>query len=174
MNQFAGKSCPYQTTTHQGCCRGCLMLMVEPSVPQPEVVATLGEAAFTETTPVSKTDLEQFLEEHPRAGTLRIQAFRGQQVLPVPDVEVTVSREFDGENKVFFRGKTDQSGIIDPILLPGAKPSETLEPEGARSTATYTMTATHPDYETLETVVDIFQDIKTLQRVPLHLKMEDL
>ncbi|MFI3313793.1 MAG: hypothetical protein R3Y62_07885 [Eubacteriales bacterium] len=169
MNRKSGKKCPYQTTTLPGCCRGCSRLMEEkPAVP------VLGEAAFTETTPVSKTDLETFLENHPRAGTLRIQAFRGNQVMPVPGVDVTVSRDFDGKTKVFFRGKTNESGIIDPILLPGAKPGETLAPEGAQSTATYSMTATHPDYETLVTVVDIFQDIKTVQPVALHLNMEGI
>lgn len=167
MNQPSCKGCPYQTATAPGCCRGCPRLL--PDIP---AIPAFGEESFEPSPPASKTDLEAFLEEHPQPGTLRIQAFRGDQVYPVPDVHVTMTREFDGETKTFFQGKTNQSGIIDPILLPGAKPAETLDPEDARSTATYTVTATHPDFQALETVVDMFAGIKTIQRLPMRLELE--
>ena len=38
--------------------------------------------------------------------------------LPVSGLDVVVSTKYDGMNIIFFRGKTDASGMIENIKLP--------------------------------------------------------
>ncbi len=138
--------CPYRFKTSPGCCRGCDRLAVQ---------------AVMAPTPTT-----QFLESHPAQGFLRIQAFRGDQVLPMPGVDVVVSRE----DQVYFQGKTDVSGIIEGIALPGQNRMETLNPETARSSAVYRVQAEYPGYVPVDTQVDIFAQEKTILPIAFHLQ----
>lgn len=61
---------------------------------------------------------QEFLNQNPAKGTLKIQAFTARQALPVPGVHVIVSKRIGDENHVFFEGTTDESGLIDDITLP--------------------------------------------------------
>ncbi len=113
---------------------------------------------------------EEFLLEHPGQGTLRIQAFRGNQVLPVPGAEVTVSGQFDGAEKILYQGKTDSSGIVDGITLPGQSRLETYNPETAQTSAVYRVRATAPGYIPVNTLVDIFAEEKTILPISFHIQ----
>lgn len=78
--------------------------------------------------PADEPELNEFLAENPDQGILRIQAFRGNQAIPVENVHVVISRPMDGGNHIFFEGDTDSSGLIDPIPLPGANREQSLHP----------------------------------------------
>ena len=109
--------------------------------------------------------LEDFLKENPSHGVLRVQAFRGNQAIPVKGVDVTVSwRLRDGTNYVFYTGTTDESGLVDAIALPA--------PERQQSDAAYQLVARHPEFETVTATVNIFPGIKTVQPVQLQLREE--
>lgn len=113
--------------------------------------------------------LSEFLAENSGTGTLRIQAFRADQAVPLPSVKITISKELDGTPQVFFQGVTDASGVLDGITLPAPPRSESQEPGQEDPYATYLLRAELAPFAPLETPVDVFQGIKTVQPVQLYL-----
>lgn len=139
-----------------------------------------GKTAIVPETPPDSFDkspsepaLADFLALHPEKGSLRVQTFRGPQALPVEGVHVTVSRDFDGKPYIFYEGDTDMSGIIDQIVLPAAGKDTSLKPDLPQPSATYRLRAEHPAYSPLETTVDIYENVKTIQLLQLALRMEE-
>lgn len=64
------------------------------------------------------TSYESFININRGIGNLKIRAYAASLALPVSSLEVVVSTMFDGMNIIFFRGKTDVSGMIENIILP--------------------------------------------------------
>lgn len=138
-----------------------------------KVAVSPPSTAEPETTlPGSRPELEAFLAQNPEKGYLRVQAFRGQQVLPVQGVHVVVSRMFDGQQYIFFEGDTDQSGIIDGVTLPASPRDRSLKPGEPQPSAAYDLTATYSKYQDLKTTVDIYQNVKTTQMIQMLQKLE--
>lgn len=61
---------------------------------------------------------DSFMRENSGIGNLKIRAYTASLALPVADLDVVVSSLIEGENVIFFRGKTDKSGMIENIELP--------------------------------------------------------
>ena len=61
---------------------------------------------------------DSFIKNNGGIGNLKIRAYTASLALPVADLEVTVSSIIDNMNVIFFRGKTDASGMIENIELP--------------------------------------------------------
>ena len=61
---------------------------------------------------------DSFIKENSGIGNLKIRAYTASLALPVADLEVTISSLIDNMNVIFFRGKTDKSGMIENIELP--------------------------------------------------------
>ena len=119
----------------------------------------------------AQSPLDAFLRANPDRGVLRIQAFRGNQSIPVEGVHVTVRRTFDvGTSHVFYEGTTDESGLIDPISLPAPDRAQSLSPGDANPSATYEVLAEHPEFQPVTVTVDLYQGIKTVQPIQLQLK----
>lgn len=114
--------------------------------------------------------MDEYLEKYCEQGILRIQAFRGQQAIPVEGVHVTVRCPIGGDQMVFFEGSTDSSGIIDPIFLPAPKPETSLSPNQSDPCSEYEIIAEHPDFETLTATVMVFPGVKTIQPLQMRLK----
>ena len=112
----------------------------------------------------------QFLAKNPYSGRLKIQAYRGDQAFPVPQVQVTVTRQFTDGKRTFFEGFTDENGIIDNIVLPAPSRVDSLTPSGPVTTAVYDLRATQPDYQTVQTQLEIFEGITAIQPLRLLLK----
>lgn len=118
---------------------------------------------------------EQFLSENPGSGVLKVQVFSGQQVTPIPNAEVTVSKTFLDGQQVFFSGLTDISGIVDGIELPA--PSRTLsespQPRGNGANlqipySQYNVMVKAARHRAQEyTHVPVFDGIKSIQPVRL-------
>lgn len=132
----------------------------------------VGEPALDtpEDTVPEEVGMEQYLEENCEQGILRIQAFRGQQAIPVEGADITVRCPIGGDKMVFFQGRTDASGVIDPILLPAPKPETSLSPGMSNPCSEYEIIAEHPEFETLTTKVMVFPGIKTIQPLQMNLK----
>lgn len=117
--------------------------------------------------------LEEFLKANPKRGALRVQAFRGNQAIPVAGVHVKVSRKLsDGTVHVFYTGTTDESGLVDAVSLPAPDLEQSVQPNEPYPDATYDLVAEHPDFTLVSVVVDIFPGIKTVQPVQLQLREE--
>ncbi len=132
-------------------------------------VASTDDVTETDGDPITYT---QFLSQNPYRGYLKVQAFRGEQAFPVPDVQIRVTRDFlDGE-RTFFEGITDQNGIIDGITLPAPSAENSLTPNGPVNTAVYTLTAQHPNYRTVRIPFAIYEGITAIQPLQLLLESE--
>ena len=61
---------------------------------------------------------DSFIKNNSGIGNLKIRAYTASLALPVADLEVIVSSKIDDMNVIFFKGKTDASGMIENIKLP--------------------------------------------------------
>lgn len=127
--------------------------------------------AAADAAPAADGSLDAFLRANPDTGTVRIQAFRGNQAIPVENVRITVSRRIGDQDHTFFVGTTDASGILDPIALPAPSRALSQAPGDPRPYAVYDLRAEHPLFAPLVTTVEVFQNVKTVQPVQLRLKM---
>ncbi len=70
---------------------------------------------------LDKSVYDKFISENPGIGKLKIRAYAASEALPVSNLNIVVSTIIDNNNVVFFRGKTDTSGMIPSISLPAPK-----------------------------------------------------
>ena len=64
---------------------------------------------------------KDFLKENPSNGYLKIRAFAANQAIPISGLNITINKNIDNNNVIFFEGKTNSSGIIEKIILPSPK-----------------------------------------------------
>ena len=62
-----------------------------------------------------------FLEQNPGKGYLRIRAFTASQAIPMSGLQVEVSKTIMNNKVIFFEGVTDESGVTPRIVLPAPK-----------------------------------------------------
>ncbi len=147
------------------------------SIPVPESVqpgdepTESGTGTPAQEAPVqSLTGMDALLAQDTEQGMLRVQAFRGRQAIPVEGVRVTVSCPLEGGDVTLFEGVTNESGLIDSIILPAPAASQSLSPGEPSPSATYNMTATIPGYQPFQGTVKIFPGVKTVQPIQLQLQ----
>jgi len=70
---------------------------------------------------LDKSIYDKFINENKGIGRLKIRAYAASEALPVSGLNIVVSTIIDNNNVVFFRGKTDSSGMIPTISLPAPK-----------------------------------------------------
>lgn len=111
-----------------------------------------------------------FIEENSAEGTLKIQAFTANQAYPLEGVNIEVVKDIAGEMVLFFSGVTDDSGIIDNIILP-TKPSVTdVESFDDIVYTVYNLIAAYPKSNVRrEYEIAIFDNLKVIQpiRIPI-------
>ncbi len=86
-------------------------------------------------------EYQEFLKENPGRGVLKIRTSSASETLPVSDVLVTVTKVVGKNTIVFFDGKTDDSGMINGIVLP--TPKRVSNDEEVPKFATYSLRAVH-------------------------------
>ncbi len=108
--------------------------------------------------------LGPFLASHPGRGTMRIQVSTADAAFPVPDAVVEVSAVIDGTTLPIYRRKTNQSGIVDDLILPAKPRSASQREETASQSGTlYTVTVTHPGFRLLtDKRVVIYDGVETI------------
>ena len=111
---------------------------------------------------------EEFLKENPENGKLKIQASTARGAIPIPNVHITVSKNFKDGKKIFFEGQTNSSGIIDNIELPAPDRNLSESPSDEIPYSNYDILATHPEYTTEEYInANIFDGITSIQPINL-------
>ena len=121
----------------------------------------------------SLDQLGPFLTSHPGRGTMRIQVSTADGTFPVPDAVVEVSAVIDGTSLPLYRRKTNQSGIVDNLVLP-AKPrfASQREETADQSGTLYTVTVTHSGFRPLtDKRVVIYDGVETIFPAALQPKM---
>lgn len=110
---------------------------------------------------------EDFIRVNPDLGVLKIEAFTANEGIPIPDTEIVIYKDIGEYNVVFFKGKTDSSGMIDNIYLPTPKKSDSMSLEIPLYTV-YEMNAYHIGYERIKKYsIGMFGDVKVIQYVKM-------
>ena len=92
------------------------------------------------TIPMEPGPVDAFMQAHPERGALRIQVTAGP--FPVAGAQGEV---FGQLRQVFYRGVTDQSGILQGIALPALSAAWSQSSDTADVSATdYQVTVRHP------------------------------
>lgn len=116
-------------------------------------------------------EYQQFISENPDMGYLKVQVFTAYGAIPVADTDILITKDIGQYRVVFFRGRTDSSGIISDIELPA--PLSTIDPEIAPIYTLYDLTAINEEYETLKKYsVAMFGGIKIIQYVKMTPKID--
>lgn len=82
---------------------------------------------------------QEFIRNNPGRGYLKVRATSANDAIPVAGVEVTVSKKIGNNNVAFFQGQTDNSGMINGIVL--ATPSKASSDLEAPSFTDYELRA---------------------------------
>ncbi len=106
----------------------------------------------------------KFMKENPARGTLRIRAYAASQAIPISGVRIVISTKIDNSNVVFFEGFTNESGVIDGIILPA--PKIDLDNLDIPSKTIYDIVATYlPDNVKLLYKVNMYENVFVIQNI---------
>lgn len=113
---------------------------------------------------------EAFIAENPSEGILKVQAFTADQAIPIADADVFITKNINGQDVLFFQGKTDSSGIIDNIVLPAPIGGYDVDLFELPSYTTYDLIFSSTLYNKIKQYqISMFGDVKVLQYVKLML-----
>ncbi len=105
---------------------------------------------------------KNYLKENPSIGFLKVRAYTANEAIPVKGVIITVFKNIDDAKVVFFKGSTDESGVIEKISLPTSKAGvNNLE---APISTDYILTASYNDKERVYNI-SMFENIYVEQRI---------
>ena len=111
---------------------------------------------------------ENFMQQNPESGFLRVQVFAANQAFPVPNATVVVSKHFPTGDCVFFKTQTDASGIMSRITLPAPDRLLADAPSAMQPYATYDILVTHPLFTEVHLLdVAVFDSVETVQNVEM-------
>lgn len=113
----------------------------------------------------------EFSNENSGEGILKIQASAASRAIPLKNVSIVVSKIIDGNRIVFYNGLTDESGIIESIILPAQKSLGEITSSSDVVYTTYDVSAKYLDYDK-DFNVSIFDGIKVIQ--PVRIPINDL
>ena len=116
-----------------------------------------------------KTDAyPTFAKQNSDVGYLKVQAFMADQAIPIPDVEILITKEIGDDVVIFFRGYTDSSGIIDNITLPAPIDTYNVSTETFSEFEVYDLTAVKESFQTLKKyTIGMFGGLKALQYIKM-------
>ena len=88
------------------------------------------------------------------------------QAIPIPDVEILITKEIGDDVVIFFRGYTDSSGIIDNITLPAPADTYNVSTETFSEFEVYDLTAVKESFQTLKKIYD--WNVRRIKSVAVH------
>lgn len=103
-------------------------------------------------------DFVSFSLENNGIGKLKIRAYAANEALPVEGLHIVISSKIDGDDVIFFDGKTDSSGMVDTIELPAPKNDDNLV---VPKTITYMIVVDSKN----NFMVDMYDGISVLQNI---------
>ena len=117
---------------------------------------------FSDLNFINSSIYQNFLEENPVYGFLKIRAFTAGGAVPIEGLKVTVSKIIDDNKVVFFEGVTNSSGVIDTITLPAPRIND--ENLNVPNRTKYDVSAIY-DNDTYAYIVNIFENIYVIQNI---------
>ncbi len=115
---------------------------------------------------------KKFMEENPGRGTLMIRASAAKEAIPIPNLDITISKIIDNYNVIFFKGKTDSSGMIKNLSLP--TPSQNINDLTIPQSITYEITANYIENNLTQTYkVNMYDKICVVQNINIIPNMDE-
>ena len=106
-------------------------------------------------------------------GILKIEASTASGAYPLSGVMITIYKLFGNDKVIFYEGETNESGIIESIVLPTKKMEGEVLGVSDISFTTYDLIAKYPKYNIEKNYdVSIFDDVKVIQ--PVTFPVQDL
>ena len=116
---------------------------------------------------------KNFVNINNGSGIVKIEAYTANGAYPLSGVEITISKMFGDDKVIFYSGVTNDSGIIESIVLPTRKPSKEVEDVSDIVFTTYDLEAKYPKYNVEKKYdISIFDEIKVIQ--PITFPVDDL
>ena len=109
-----------------------------------------------------------FLSQNPSSGYLKIRAFAASEAIPISGIKIIVSKMIDNNKVIFFEGTTNESGIIERIVLP--TPSLNSNNLNIPSSITYDITAMY-DNSVNTYKINMYENIYVVQTISIVPKM---
>lgn len=107
-----------------------------------------------------------FIKDNPGSGTLIIRAYAAGGAIPISNLDITISKIIDDYNVIFFKGATDNSGMISNISLPA--PLKMTNDLNVPLSTSYEINAYYePDNLNLEYKVNIYDGIYVVQNIKI-------
>lgn len=133
----------------------------------------------TENNDIRNKAIKDFIvARYPNKGTLKVQVSTGKGNFPIKDAVVEVATNLNGQHKLIYRHLTDNSGIVDNILLPANPSSESQNSQTAGgSGVNYLVSVSHPSFvdqnELVATIYSNVGSILPVDLVPLFTTQEE-
>ena len=109
---------------------------------------------------------KNFISINNSNGILKIEASTAGEAYPLKDVNITISKMIDGNKVIFYQGKTNDSGVIESIVLPTRKVPEEVNDADDILYTTYDLDAYYSEYDLNKKYnVSIFDNVKVIQPV---------
>ena len=117
------------------------------------------------------TDMyEKFIKENSARGILKIEAHSSTNAYPLKNVRIVVSKMIENDKVIFFDGLTNESGIIENIILPTKVMTDEVNSAADIIFTTYDVEASYPDNDLKKDYnVSIFDNVKVIQPVVFQL-----
>lgn len=113
-------------------------------------------------------EYKDFSKENPDIGYLKVEAFTAYRAVPIPDVEVVITKDIGNYKVFFFQGITDSSGMITNIELPAPQAVSISQPEGIPTYTVYDLTAIHQGYESIKKYgIGMFGGVSVIQYIKM-------
>ena len=106
------------------------------------------------------------MEQNPAQGYLRVRAYAASQAVPISNLNIVVSKQIGDTNVIFFEGKTNESGVIDKIVLPAPR----LDPNNmdVPNSVTYEIRATSETDNINQTyIIYIYENVYVVQNISI-------
>ena len=107
---------------------------------------------------------KNFFKENSSKGFLKIRAYAASQAIPISGLKVIVSKNIDNNKIIFFEGSTNESGVIEKIVLPTSTIAN--DDESIPNSTSYDITATYVQDNINTTYkVNIYENIYVVQNI---------
>ncbi len=125
---------------------------------------------FDNTQFMNSSSYSEFISKNSEKGILKIRAYSANQAVPVKGLRVIVSYIINNDKIIFFDGYTNDSGIIERIVLP--VPKLDINNMDVPNTITYDIEATYePDNINTIYKVNMYENICVVQNINIVPKL---
>lgn len=111
---------------------------------------------------MNSSTYQDFINNNTSSGYLSIRAYAANQALPIKGLRVIVSKILNNSRVIFYSGITDESGIIERIVLP--TPTVSNNDEVVPQSQDYDIEATYENQKLLYKIV-MYSNISVNQNI---------